>query len=100
MLNTMSATTHHHHDAIEAGLRTDYNPRTIFDLTVEAKSIREEIFYLQRLWYDATTRRIFGHYPFRYPDGRERLACDIQREIEDAQAKLDILCSELDRRRI
>jgi hypothetical protein len=96
----MSATTHHHHHTIEAGMRSDYNPREIPDLVIEAKSIREEILYLQRLWYDATTRRIFGHYPFRYPNGRDRLACDIQREIEDAQTRLDILCAELDRRRI
>lgn len=96
----MSATSHHHHDRIEAAQRSDYNPRTIFDLSEAAKSLREEIAYLQRLWYDATTRRIFGHYPFRYPDGRERLASDIQREIEAAQERLDLLCSELDRRRI
>lgn len=96
----MSTTKAHHHIPPETRLRADFNPQSIPDLVIAAKGLREEIFYLQRLWYDATTRRIFGHYPFRYPDGRERLASDIQREIEDAQTKLDLIISDLDRRRI
>lgn len=96
----MSATKAHHHDRIEAALRTGYNPQKIADLRAEAKKIRDEIEQLQRLWYDAVTRRIHGLKPYKYESGKLRLSEDILAEITEKNEMLLLIVSELDRRRI
>lgn len=72
----------------------DIQPTKIENLKREALEIRKEILSLQNQWYDAVTRRIFELYV-------PRPACDIAREIEALQEKLDFVIAEyLDRRRI
>lgn len=90
----MSAITHHHHDSIEANMRSDYKPSTISDLRKEALRLHNRLMELQQEYAETIICYIND---IRH----DRLISDIRREVDDINDKLDLLLAEyMDRRRI
>lgn len=87
----MSATTHHHHDTIEANTR--YNPRTIDNLAELIKAKIETGQQLAAQLAAAQTLRVFGQEP-------ELPVRAIREQLDRLHEEITLDLVELDRRRI